>query len=122
MRLQRVAVVAQSLKIRRVIVLLIPIYVVHTELNRVLRDKPAPFTQFAFVEHPWALGGFLAGFKGMLTAPIRGAIRLHVPTRAQGYLQTAKSTVSHHGLWVNVSYSMAHRYRVAKEAPVAKGL
>jgi hypothetical protein len=117
-----VAVVAQSLVVRWVVVLLVAVDVVHTELNRVFRDKPAPFAQFAFVEHPWALGGFLAGFKGVLTAPIRGAIRLHVSTRAKGYLQTAKGTVSHHGLWLNVSYSVAHVYRVAKKPPVAKGL
>jgi hypothetical protein len=122
MGLQRVAVMAQSLEIRRVIVFLIPVDVVYTELNRVLRDKPAPFAQLAFVKHPRALSGFLAGFKGVLATPIRGAIRLHVSTRAEGYLQTAKGTVSHHGLWVNVSYSVAHVYRVAKKPPVAKGL
>jgi hypothetical protein len=121
-RLQRVAVVAQSLEIRRVIVLFVPVDVVYTELNRVLRYKPTPLAQFAFVEHPWALSGFLASFKGVLTAPIRGAIRLYVSARAESYLQTAKGAVPNHGLWVNVSYSMAHRYRVAKEAPVAKGL
>jgi hypothetical protein len=103
-----VAVVAQSLVIRRVVVLFVAVDVVHTELDRVFRDEPAPFAQLAFVEHPWALSGFLAGLESMLTAPIRGAVRLHVPTRAEGYLQSTKGTVSHHDVWVNVGYSVAH--------------
>jgi hypothetical protein len=88
----------------------------------VLRDKPTPLANISFVEHPRTFGGFLASLESVLTAPIRGAIRLDVPTRTEGYLQPTKGAVTHHGNWVNVGYFVAHGYRVTKNPPVAKGV
>jgi hypothetical protein len=70
-----------------VVIVLIAIDMVHTELDRVLRNKPAPFAKSPLVKDPRTSGGFLALFIGILTAVVRGAIRLSVAARSNRHSQ-----------------------------------
>lgn len=114
-------VVTQGLVVAGVVVVLIPVYMVYTELYRVLWDKATPFAHFAFMERPRAGGGYLALFVGILTSIVWAAIRLGITTRSDRHRQATAGAVSREFLWINVSNLVVHVSRITERPSLIQG-